>query len=200
MGENFAVGDGSGNWFPVFVDQDGGDADHVGTCATGIDASNSVTDGTGDAVGIEGAPFCGSLGKVAGDHSDGVVTAFAVARKFNSFAVVEQADVAQVPGRTVGVGVGGLTPLMLGFLMAAAAVLCCGKGLGVNEFTGVGGHQRGEEMSLVAEPIVVFFRHLYAVGGSSGGSFVGFATGCDGAERQRGCQGEREVQDAHDNC
>jgi hypothetical protein len=128
------------------------------------------------------------------------VTAFAMARKLNSLAVVKQADVAQVPGGTVGVGVRGLTPLMLGFLVAVAAVLCGGKVFWVDKFTGVGGHEGRQEMSLVAETVVILFRHLYAVGSSCGSSSVGFATGNDGADRQRSCQGEREIKCAHDYC
>jgi len=69
------------------------------------------------------------------------VAAFAVAGKFNPLAVVQKINVSQIPGRTVGVGMGGLSPLVLSFLMTMAAVLRGRKGFGVDEFTGVGGHQ-----------------------------------------------------------
>jgi len=121
-----------------------------------------------------------------------------VAGELDAFALVEEADVAQVPLRAVVVGVRGLTPLMLGLLMTAAAVLGGRKVFGVDEFTGVGGHERGQEVRLFAEMVVVLFRYLHAVVSSSSFCIVCFATGDDGAERQRGCQGEREIKGAHD--
>ena len=47
-------------------------------------------------------------------RADGVVAAFAVAGELDALAVVEQVDVAQVPGGAVGVGVGGLAPFDAG--------------------------------------------------------------------------------------
>ncbi len=162
---------------PFSSTQNSGHADDVGAGAAGVDLLNGVADGAGDAVGVEGTPLRGALGEVAGNHGDGVVAAFAMARELDTLAVVEEIDVAQVPGGAVGVGVGGLTPLMLGFLVAVTAVLRGGKGLWVDEFTGVGGHERRQEMSVFAEVIVVLFRYLRAVGSASGGSLVRLAAG-----------------------
>lgn len=198
MGEDLSIGDCSGYRLAVFVEQDGGHAEDIGSGAASVDFLNGVADGAGDAVGIKGPPLGRSLSEVAGDHGNGVVTAFAVAGELDALAFVEEVDVAEIPLGAVGVGVRGLTPLMLGLLMTVAAVLGGGKGLGINEFTGIGGHEGGQEMSLVAEMIVIFFCHLRTVGSSSGRSFVGFAAGDDGTDRQRGCQGEREIKCAHD--
>ena len=196
MCEDLAIGDGTGDALAVFVDQYGGHTDDIGSGAAGVDLLNGMADGAGNAVRIKGTPLGGALGEVAGDHGDGVVAAFAMARELDALAVVEQIDVAQVPGGAVGIGVGGLTPLVLRFLMTVAAVLSGGKGFGINELTGVGGHERREKVIVLAEVVVVLLRYLRAVGRARGGSVVGFAACSHGPERKHGCQRECEIDGA----
>lgn len=126
------------------------------------------------------------------------MAAFTVAGVLDTFAVVEEIDIAKVPGGTVGVGVGGLAPLMLGFLVTVAAVLSGGKGLRVDELAGVGGHERRKEMSVVAKVIVVLFGYLVAIGCAGGGCLICFAAGGDGSRRIHGDEEESKIQNARD--
>ena len=123
MGEDLSIGDRAGDALAVFVDQDGGHGDDIGSGAAGVDLLNGVADGAGNAVGVKGPPLRGALGEVACNHGNGVVAAFAMSGELDSLTVVEQVDVAQIPGSTIGVGMRGLPPLVLGFLMTMAAVL-----------------------------------------------------------------------------
>ncbi len=54
---------------------------------------------------------------------DGVVAALAVARVLHALLIDEHVDVLQIPGRAEAVGVNGLAPLVIGLLVAVAAVL-----------------------------------------------------------------------------
>ena len=96
---------------------------------------------------------------------------------------------------------GGLAPLMLRFLVAVTAILRGGKVFGVDEFTGIGGHERRQEMSVFAEVIVVFFHYLRAVGSASGGSLVRFAAGFYGSKgsgRDKSCEVESARKNSQD--
>ena len=94
MSEDLAIGDGTGNGVTILVQQNGWDAEDVGSGSTCVDFLDGVTDATGDAVCVKGTPLGRSLCKVAGCHGDGIVTALAVARKLDAFTVVEEVDVA----------------------------------------------------------------------------------------------------------
>ena len=71
------------------------------------------------------------------------MAALAVAGELDTFFGGEEVDVFGVPGGAEGVGVSGLTPLGVGFLMAVAAVFRRGEGGWVDELPGVGGCERG---------------------------------------------------------
>jgi len=184
MGEYLAIGDGAGDGFAVLINQYGRHADDVGAGAAGVDLLNRVADSAGDAVGVKGPPLCGALGEIAGNHGDGVMATFAMAGKLNTLAVVEEVDVAQIPGGAVGVGVGGLSPLVLSFLMTVATVLRRWKDLGVDEFTGVGGHEGWQEVRVFTEVVVILLHYFRAIGSASGGSLIRFAASRNGSERK----------------
>ena len=155
VGQDFSVGDRAGDGSAVFIDHDGRNAHHVAAGAGGVGGLDGVTGGAGDALVLEGALLGHALGQVAGEQGHGIVAAFAVARELHPFLVDEHVDVFQIPGGTEAVGVRGLAPLVVGLLVAVAAVLRRVKALGAEELAvdrhGVGGQER----RVLAEGVVV---------------------------------------------
>ncbi len=123
----------------VFIDQDSGLGENEARGSACINALDGVTDHAGDAVLVVGTLAGCAFGDSTGDDGDGVMAAFAMAGVGDALFGVEQVDVAEVPGGAIGVGVGRLTPLSVGFLVTMRAILCRGKALGVDEFAVVSG-------------------------------------------------------------
>src|ERR1700730_7401885 len=87
---------------------------------------------------LEWAFFGHSLGEIAGKQGNGVVAALAMAGELHAFHVDEQVDVLEVPWGAKAIGMNGLAPLVIGLLVAMAAVLGRVKALGAEELA-VGG-------------------------------------------------------------
>jgi hypothetical protein len=83
------------------------------------------------------------------------VAALAVAGVLDAFFIDEGVDVLEVPRGAEAVGVDGLAPLVIGLLMAVAAILGCVKAFGADKLAGGGGGVGGQEWSLFAEGVVV---------------------------------------------
>ena len=89
------------------------------------------------------------------EQGDRVVAALAVARVLHALLVDERVDVLQIPGGAEAVGVNRLAPLMVGLLVAMAAVLGSGEALGADELAGTCGRVGGKEWRVFAEGVVV---------------------------------------------
>ena len=76
-----------------------------------------------------------------------------------------------------------LAPLMLSFLVTMSAVLGGRKCFGVDEFTGIGGHERRQEVSILAEVVVILLHDLGAIGSSGSRGLVCFTARGYGPER-----------------
>jgi hypothetical protein len=155
VGEDFGVGDGAGDGRAGFIDQNGGDAHDVAAGAGWVGGDDGVAGGAGDAFLLKGALFGHALGEVAGEQGDGIVAALAVAGELDALFVDEGVDVFEVPGGAEAVGVDGLAPLVVGLLMAVAAVLGCVEAFGADELAGGGGGVGGQERGVFAEGVVV---------------------------------------------
>ena len=182
VSEDFGVGDGAGDGLIVFVDQDGGRAHDVAAGADGGDLLDGVAGGAGDAFVLKGALFGHALGEIAGEQGDGVVAALAMAGVLNAFFVDEGVDVFEVPEGAEAVGVGGLTPLSVGLLVAVAAVGRGGEGFGAEELAVIAGGVGGQEGRGFAEGVVVAGGDRVMEGG--GGAGDGYL------ERVAGLRGE----------
>src|ERR1700691_2066274 len=109
----------------------------------------------GDAFLLEGSLLGHSLGQVAGEQGDRAVAALAVTRVLYALLVDQRVDVLQIPGGAEAVRVHGLTPLVIGLLVAVAAVLGGGEDFGTPELAVDGGGVRRQEGRLLAEGVVV---------------------------------------------
>ena len=150
---------------PCGVDHDGGDGEDIAAVAGAVvDALDGVADHAGDAVAIEAA-IAGSVGvERAREHGDGIVAAIAVAGEGDAFFAQEEVDAGAVEGRAKGVGVEGLTPLVVGLLVAVAAVLGGGKGGGRNEVVALDGGVAGEGDVVGSEGELVGLADVVGVG------------------------------------
>ena len=115
----------------------------------------AVADGAGDAFILEGALFGHALGEVAGEERDGIVAAFAVARELHALLGDEHVDVLQVPGLAKAVGVHGLAPLVVGLLVAVAAVFGGENAARIDELTVAVIAFEGRKGRFLAEGVVV---------------------------------------------
>src|SRR5579859_2248489 len=112
------------------------------------------------------------------------MAALAVAGELHALFFNEQVDVFEIPGRSKGIGMGGLTPLVVAFLVAVAAVLRREEAFWAHELAVVAGGVRGQKGRLLAEGVVVFGRDVLVVvagrdghPGSDGGGCAGRARG-----------------------
>ena len=183
MGEDLFVGDFAVDGLIVFVDEDCGLREDVAAGAAGVDPLDRVTDRAGDAVFIELAVDGRALGDGSGDQRSRVMAALAVTGELDAFLRNQEVDVLRVPRGAEGVGVGGLAPFGVGFLVAVAAVLRGGEGFGVDELAGVGGGERGEEGLIGAEAVVVVLGYRLGVDlALLGGGGVVLGVGTAGAQ------------------
>jgi hypothetical protein len=83
------------------------------------------------------------------------MAAFAMAGVLHSLFVNEMVDVLEVPGGTEAVGMDGLAPLVIGLLVAVAAVFGGVEALGAYELAGGTGGVGGQKRGLFAEGVVV---------------------------------------------
>src|SRR5215472_5402486 len=156
VGEDFSVCDGAGDGSALVIDQDGGVAHDVAAGSGCVSGLHGVAGGTGDAFVLKGARFGHALGEVAGEKRDGVVATLAVARELHALLVNERVDVLEVPRGAEGVGVHGLAPLVVGGLVAVAAVFGSGEDLGAEELAVVRHGVRGQEGGFLSKRVVVF--------------------------------------------
>src|SRR3569833_2469587 len=155
MAENLRVRNRAGHRGALIVDKYGRRRHHVAAGAGGVSGLDRVAGSTGDAFVFERTCLRHALGEVSGEESDRVVAALAVARELDSLFADEQVHVLQIPGLTEAVRVNRLPPLVVGLLMAVAAVLGRGNAARVDELT-VGRHRvRGQEGMLFPEGVVV---------------------------------------------
>ena len=87
----------------------------------------------------------------------------AVARKLDPFGANEDVDAGAVEGRAEGVGVQGLAPLAVGFIVAMGAVFGLWKGARLDELVALGGSIAGEGEVVLAEKKVVGLAYLFGV-------------------------------------
>ena len=189
--ENFGIRDGTRYRLTLFVDEDCGHSHDVAAGAGGVRRLDGVADGAGDAFLLEGTLFGHALGEIAGEEGDGVVATLAVARELDPLLIDEHVDVLQVPGLPEAVGVNGLAPLVIGLLVAAAAVFGREDAAGIDELT-VGGHGvRREEWGFLAEGVVVADGDgVVELGGGAGDVDVGGVGGrgqVGSGRRRSGC-------------
>ena len=155
VGEDFGVGDRASDGCAFFVDEDRGGSHDIAAGAGRVCGLDGVAGGAGDAFILEGAFLRHALREVAGEERDGVVAAFAMARELHALLIDEHVDVLEVPGSAEAIGVNGLTPLVVGLLVAVAAVFGRVEASRVEELA-VGGHGvRGKKGGFFAEGVVV---------------------------------------------
>ena len=127
--EDVGVGDGAGDAVAVGVEEDGRDGEDVAAVAGAVvDALDRVADHAGDAVCVKATIGRGGGSEAAGEDGDGVVATIAVAREGYAFFVDEEVDAGAIEGAAEGVGVEGLTPLVVGLGVTVAAVFGSGEG------------------------------------------------------------------------
>ena len=102
------------------------------------------------------------------------MAAFAMARVLDALFSDEHVDVLQVPGLAKAVGVNGLAPLVVGLLVAVAAVFGGENAARIDELA-VDGHRiRGKEGRFLAEGVVVAGGDgVVELGGGAGDMNVG---------------------------
>ncbi len=192
VGEDFGVGNGAGDGRAGFVYQYGGDAHDVATGSGGVRRDDGVAGGAGDAFLLKWALFGHALRKVAGEQGDGVVAAFAVAGELHAFLVNEGVDVFQIPGGAEAIGMHRLTPLVVGLLVAVAAVFGGVEAFGADELAGGGGGVGGKEGRVFAEGVVVAGGDRVVKLGGGAGDLDGGGIGCacvGSVGRSGGCSG-----------
>ncbi len=82
---------------------------------------------------------------------------------FDAFFGRQQACVPDVPGGAKGVGMSGLAPFGVRFLMAVSTLFGSGEGFGIYELAGVCGGVRRQEGLIGAESEVVMFFDCFGV-------------------------------------
>ena len=182
VGEDFGVGNLTVNGLACFVDERSGGCQDIAAGAAAVDRLDGMADGAGDAVVVGGTLLRGTLGEGSGEHGERIVAALAVAGVFVALLRHQEVDVLLVPGGAEGVGVGGLTPLLVGFLVAVATVVGVGKGFGVEELARVGGGVRGQEGMILAKLEVVGCGDFLAEDVADGNRVLAGLRSADGQE------------------
>src|ERR1700744_3851496 len=87
---------------------------------------------------------------------------------FDAFFGRQQPCISYVPGGAKGVGVSGLAPFGVGFLVAVTTVFGSGKSLGIDELAGVGGCVGWQEGLISTESKVVMLFDCFGINLSLG--------------------------------
>ncbi len=120
------------------------------------------------------------------------MAAFAVARELDALLSDEHVDVLQIPGLAKAVGVNGLAPLVVGLLMAMAAVFSGENAARIDELAIDGHRVRGKEWRFLAEGVVVAEGYgVVELGGRASDMDVGGVSGGGQIGRRGGGSGRR---------
>ena len=122
-----------------------------------------MTGGAGESVVVKSAIDVGVFGESTRKDGDGVVATVAMAGELDTFGADENVDAGAVERRAEGIGVQGLAPLAVGFVMAVGAVLGVRESAWLDELVAFRGSIAGEGKVVLAEKKVVGFAYLFGV-------------------------------------
>ena len=91
------------------------------------------------------------------------MAAVAVTRELDAFGAYKNVDAGAVERRAEGVGVQGLAPLAVGFVMAVGAIFGIRECAGLDELVAFGGSIAGEGKVVLSEKEIVGFADFFGV-------------------------------------